>query len=121
MTLRSAIWRLNYPRALSAQLIGRINGLYNTVLACMVLVAAFMLDARPGSYAIIYPIVAVVSLLGVLQFSKIRVRGEARLLRRARLIPTGVSDDGCLDTGGSIRLDYAAPPASSWPVLPSGG
>jgi hypothetical protein len=88
ITLRSAVWRMNYPRALRAQIIGRINGLYNTVLAAMVLLAAFALNAEPAVYAILYPVVAVISLLGVLQFSRIRVRGEGQLLRRARLIPT---------------------------------
>ncbi len=106
ITLRSAVWRLNYPRNLRAQIIGRINGVYNIVLASMVLAAAFALDAQPAVYAILYPVVAVVSLLGVLQFSKIRVRGERQLLRRARLIPSGLAGDDCLESGG-VRPDYS--------------
>ena len=107
VTLRSAVWRLNYPRALRAQLIGRINGIYNTVLAAMVLVAAFALDAYPGIYAVLYPVVALVSLIGVLSFSRIRVRGEGALLRRARLIPAAIGGDDGSAIGGSARPDYA--------------
>ncbi len=107
ITLRSAVWRLNYPRNLRAQIIGRINGVYNTVLAGMVLAAAFALDARPGIYAILYPVVAAVSLFGVLQFSRIRVRGEGALLKRAKLVAAGASADPSIESGGAPVLDYS--------------
>ncbi len=99
ITLRSAVWRLNYPRRQRAQIIGRINGVYNTVLSTMVLAAAFALDRVPGVYAIIYPAVAIVSLFGVLHYSRIRVRGERQLLRRARLTPAGRAVD---ESGNAI-------------------
>jgi len=95
VTLRSAVWRLNYPRALRGQIISRISGIYNTVLSLMVLAAAWSLDAAPQSYALIYLVVAVVSLAGIGQFSRVRVRGEARLLKRAgALQPAAVEADG---------------------------
>lgn len=103
VTLRSAVWRLNYPKALRGQIISRINGVYNTVLAAMVLASAFALNFRPGLYAVIYPIVALVSLVGVLQFSRIRVRGEGALLRRRRLVPAAPG----IDPEGHETLDYA--------------
>jgi hypothetical protein len=103
ITLRSAVWRLNYPRALRAQIIGRINGIYNTMLSATVLVSAILLDSHPGLYAVIYPVIAAVSLVGVLQFSRIKVRGEAGLLRRARLVPTAAS----VDAEGGATPDYA--------------
>jgi hypothetical protein len=83
VTLRSAVWRLNYPRALRGQIISRITSVNNTVLSLMVLASAWILDIAPQSYAILYVLVAIVSLLGIEQFRKIRVRGETRLLRRA--------------------------------------
>src|SRR5690606_34928193 len=83
VTLRSAVWRFNYPRALRGQIISRITGIYNTILSLMVLAAAWILDVAPQSYALIYLIVAVVSLLGIGQFSRVRVRGEARLDRKS--------------------------------------
>ena len=85
VTLRSGVWRMNYPRHVRGQIVSRINGLYNAVLAVMVLVAAFWLDRQPVAYAVIYPVVAVVSLIGVVQYSRIRVRGERQMLARARL------------------------------------
>src|SRR5690606_28490788 len=53
VTLRSAVWRLNYPRALRGQIISRISGIYNTVLSLVVLSAAWILDMAPQAYAII--------------------------------------------------------------------
>ena len=97
ITLRSAVWRMNYPRALRGQIISRINGVYNTVLAGMVLIAAFILDVQPASYAIIYPVVALVSLIGVVQYSKIRVRGEGRQIRRFHMQPAAVNELDVVD------------------------
>lgn len=106
VTLRSAVWRLNYPRALRGQIISRINGVYNTVLAGMVLVSALALDGNPGLYAIIYPVVAVVSLFGVVQFSRVRVRGEAGLLRRIHLAPAGPSEMSSVGMLDGDQLGY---------------
>lgn len=105
VTLRSAVWRMNYPRQLRGQIISRINGVYNTVLAGMVLLAAFWLDHYPGAYAIIYPVVALVSLFGVLQYSRIRVRGEGALLRRVRLRPAAPAVDEAI-VGGGETIGY---------------
>ncbi|MEM1012184.1 MAG: MFS transporter [Planctomycetota bacterium] len=107
VTLRSAVWRLNYPRAIRGQVIGRINGLYNFVLAVVTLAAALAMDKRPASFAIIYPVVAVISLFGVLQYSRIRVRGETTLLKRARLVPTAARPSMFLGSSGALHLDYA--------------
>jgi MFS family permease len=103
VTLRSAVWRLNYPRALRGQIISRITSVYNTVLSLMVLAAAWILDLAPQSYAVIYVIVALVSLAGIEQFRKVRVRGEARLLRRAGAIhPAAVETDLALGDEGGV-------------------
>ena len=100
VTLRSAVWRLNYPRALRGQIISRITSVNNTVLSLMVLAAAWMLDVAPESYAILYVVIAIVSLLGIGQFRRIRVRGESRLLRRAGAIRPASIDPSPL--GGGI-------------------
>lgn len=103
VTLRSAVWRLNYPRALRGQIISRISGVYNTVLSLMVLSAAWILDLAPQSYAVIYVIVALVSLAGIEQFRKVRVRGEGRLLRRSAPIqPAAVETDLAMGEEGGV-------------------
>ena len=114
VTLRSAVWRLNYPKAIRGQIISRINGVYNAVLAAMVLASAFALDREPASFALIYPAIAVVSLLGILQFSRIRVRGEGAMLRRKLLRPAGpaVDADGN-ETLGWERAESADPGESA--------
>ncbi len=101
VTLRSAVWRLNYPRALRGQIISRITGVNNTILSLMVLAAAWLLDVAPQSYAVLYVVVALVSLAGIEQFRKIRVRGEARLLARAGAIkPAAIEATTLGETGG---------------------
>lgn len=103
VTLRSAVWRLNYPRSLRGQIISRITGVYNTVLSLMVLSAAWILDLAPQSYAVIYVIVALVSLVGIEQFRKVRVRGEARLLRRSGTIqPAAIEPNSVLGEEGGV-------------------
>jgi hypothetical protein len=100
VTLRSAVWRMNYPRALRGQIISRITSVNNTILSLMVLAAAWMLDFAPQSYAVLYVVIAIISLLGIGQFRRIRVRGEARLLSRASSIrPAGIETVALGDAG----------------------
>src|SRR5918992_4472623 len=47
ITVRSAIWRSNYPRNLRGQIIGRITMLATTVLAATTLGGALWLDRDP--------------------------------------------------------------------------
>lgn len=85
LTVRSAIWRFNYPRQTRGQLVGRITMLATTVLTLTTFVGAWWLDRNPAAYAWLYPIAATLGILGIWQFSQIRVRGEGRMLRAERL------------------------------------
>lgn len=81
VTVRSAIWRFNYPRHVRAQVIARISAVATATLAVTTLVGAKWLDAQPEAYAILYPIAALLGVVGIWQFSQIRVRHEWKLLR----------------------------------------
>lgn len=84
ITLRSAIWRANYPRAVRAQITGRIAVVATTVLAATTFVGSYLLDRDPRAYVYLYPTAALVGALGIWQFSKIRVRTESLLIRSER-------------------------------------
>jgi hypothetical protein len=84
ITIRSAIWRANYPQHTRGQIIGRITMLATTVLAATTLLGALWLDRDPGAFVYLYPLAAGLGVLGIWQFSRIRVRGEGRHLRRER-------------------------------------
>ena len=104
VTLRSTIWRYNYPRQSRAQIVSRITVVYNLILGSMTFAGAMLLDAFPASYALMYPLLAAVSLIGVHNYSKIRVRGEGARLRQQRLGDGDATADG-------PRLDYERPSA----------
>ncbi|MBC7782766.1 MAG: MFS transporter [Burkholderiales bacterium] len=86
VTVRSTIWRYNYPRHLRGQVVGRINMIATAVLALTTFLGSRLLDHQPGAYIYLYLCAAVLGLIGVWQFSHVRVRRERTMLRQARLV-----------------------------------
>jgi len=84
ITIRSAIWRSNYPRQTRGQIIARITVIATTVLAATTLLGALWLDRDPGAFVYLYPLAAALGAVGIWQFSHVRVRGEGQSLRRER-------------------------------------
>ncbi|MEM6313228.1 MAG: MFS transporter, partial [Planctomycetota bacterium] len=80
ITLRSAVWRSNYPTSSRARIVGRITVVYMATLAVLTTGGALFLDYMPASYAVMYPLFAAISAVGIYEFSRIRVRGEASQL-----------------------------------------
>jgi hypothetical protein len=82
ITIRSSIWRANYPRQTRGQIVARISVVSTSTLAATTLVGSLWLDRDPGAYVYLYPIASALGIVGIWQFSQIRVRGEGRTLRR---------------------------------------
>jgi hypothetical protein len=82
ITIRSAIWRANYPREVRGQITGRIATVATAVLAGTTFLGSYLLDLDPRAYTYLYPAAALLGAVGIWQFSKIRVRREALLRRR---------------------------------------
>ncbi len=82
ITIRSAIWRHNYPRQTRGQIVGRITMIATAVLATTTLLGALWLDRDPGAFVYLYPLAAGLGVIGIWQFSGIRVRGEGSMLRK---------------------------------------
>src|SRR5688572_25575435 len=85
ITVRSAIWRFNYPRHTRARIIGRITMAATGVLALTTLLGSAWLDRDPAAYVYLYPLAAALGVVGIWQFSRIRVRKEGQMLRRELL------------------------------------
>ncbi|MCC6679482.1 MAG: MFS transporter [Phycisphaeraceae bacterium] len=85
VTIRSVIWRYNYPRHLRGQIIARITVIATMVLAGATYFGARWLDRDPGAYIYLYPGAALIGAIGIWQFSYIRVRHEERILREQQL------------------------------------
>lgn len=106
ITIRSGIWRANYPRQFRGQLISRIAVVATAVLAVTTFVGSYLLDQNPMAYVYVYPVAAGVGLVGIWQFSHIRVRREISLRRREEQLyaprPENVAQTG----GESNVLNY---------------
>ena len=84
ITVRSSIWRFNYPRQTRGQIIGRITAVATAVLAATTLLGSLWLDRDAGAFVYLYPMAALLGLLGIWEFAQVRVRGEGQMLRRER-------------------------------------
>src|SRR5687768_16549646 len=82
ITIRSSIWRANYPRQLRGQLTSRIATVATFVLAVTTFAGSCLLDQDPRAFVYIYPTAALLGAVGIWQFSRIRVRREVLLRRR---------------------------------------
>lgn len=87
VTVRSAIWRSNYPREVRGQITSRIQGMRSVISVFAVQCAAAIGDADPASYRYVFPAAAVFGAIGVVLLPRVRVRGERSELRRNRQVP----------------------------------
>jgi hypothetical protein len=91
VTVRSAVWRANYPRRYRGRITARLAIL--TIFALLIgsLGAALLLDRDPMSFRVFYPAGALVAAVGVISYSRVRTRRERELLayeRRPTVRPT---------------------------------
>lgn len=88
VTVRSVIWRANYPRHLRGQIIGRITVVATAVLAASTFFGSAWLDKDPRAFVYLYPAAAALGAIGIWQFSNIRVRKEGQVLRQQQALYT---------------------------------
>jgi hypothetical protein len=92
-TIRSEIWRCNYPRHIRAQIIGRISIVSTSVLAFTTMLGSHWLDQNPNAFVYLYPAAAILGAIGIYQFSNIRVREEGKTLRRLQRVYAPVPEE----------------------------
>lgn len=80
VTLRSTVWRQNYPQAYRAQITGRFTALASLIFAAGPLIGYYIIDLYPDSFRWLYRATALIAAVGVVAFSRIRLRGEKHLL-----------------------------------------
>ena len=85
ITIRSSIWRANYPRAVRGQITSRIATAATFVLAVATFAGSFLLDRNPRAFVFLYPTAALLGAIGIWQFSGIRVRREKALNKLEQL------------------------------------
>jgi MFS family permease len=84
VTIRTAIWRANYGRDARSTAVGRFETTRQLVVALGGLCIGWLLDADPEKFRYVTPIAAVIGIVGLNTFSRLRVRGERALLARER-------------------------------------
>lgn len=78
ITVRSVIWSLNYGRAVRARTTGRLQVITSLVMVLTSALAGALLDAEPGAFRMLYLTAALLSVAGIVAFSRVAVIGEAR-------------------------------------------
>ncbi len=94
VTLRSTVWRMNYPRELRARITGRFAMLTSAGLFLWPALASVCFDASPTSFRLVYPVGGAVAIVAAVAFAGVRLRGERSLLRAEREAPAASGGAG---------------------------
>ncbi|MFH1747208.1 MAG: hypothetical protein ABIG44_09220 [Planctomycetota bacterium] len=82
ITLRTAMWKVNYPQAQRASIAGRLQKL-RILLSLLTSVAlGALFNKNPELYRFVYPTMAILGLLSLWPIRRLRMRGEPTELRR---------------------------------------
>ncbi len=92
LTVRSALWKSNYPASVRGQVTARLQRARFVVSVLTSLGAAAVCDRDPAAYQIIYPMAAGLGLFAVWMIRRLHVRGERSELRGAGRRPAGNAD-----------------------------
>ena len=84
ITLRSAIWKSNYPHMERGRITARLQAVREVVMVASSMSAAALCDKSPLSYSYIYPVAAILGSIGIISLQKLHIRGERAELQRLR-------------------------------------
>ncbi|MHC4108363.1 MAG: MFS transporter [Planctomycetota bacterium] len=93
VTLRSTIWRANYPRHTRARLAGRLATVQSLVMTAAALGLGAAMQVSGEAFRVVLPVAGCLGLVGAWLYRGLRVRGERLHLRaeRAHVDGNGVS------------------------------
>lgn len=82
VTLRTTVWRANYPRTARASLAGKLATAQAIVMIGASLAIGAAVKVHEDAFRLVYPVAAAVGLIGAWTYSGMRMRGH-RALRQA--------------------------------------
>ena len=82
ITLRSAIWRANFPRHVRGQITGRITVIYSLVIALSAGLTGLLMNHWPEVWRLTFPIAGLMGLVAAWRYQRVRIRMGARLRRQ---------------------------------------
>lgn len=84
VTIRSAVWRANYPRNARANMAGKLATVQSLAVAAIGFILAEAMGWREELFRVVYPLAAVCGLFGAHIYRGLRVRGHRALLNAER-------------------------------------
>lgn len=81
ITMRTGVWRANYPRADRTRIAGQLSSVQSVVITVAGAVIGLAVDWHPSSYHIVFFAAALGGVLGTWVYRGVRLRGERRLMR----------------------------------------
>lgn len=84
ITLRTAIWGANYPRADRARIAGNLATVQGIVISLVGAGLGLAMDWDESSFHWLFPLSALGGLIGVAIYRSVRLRGQKRLARHER-------------------------------------
>ena len=107
ITLRSAIWRANFPRHVRGQITGRITVIYSLVIAVSAGVTGFLMNHWPEIWRLTFPVAGVMGLVAAWRYQRVRIRMGARLRKQEQ-------DQAANRRGGQLRQSLAILKKDHW-------
>ena len=80
VTLRSTVWRANYPRHARATMAGKLAAVQAVIMALIAYAIGSAMNYNDEAFRYMYPIAAAIGLIGVSVYSGMRMRGHKALL-----------------------------------------
>lgn len=84
VTVRTSIWKSNYPRSHRARIAGRLQALSALLMIGMGATVSLLFDRHAEYYRLVYPAIAIVGVLSLIPLRRVRVRREPHELRLHR-------------------------------------
>lgn len=81
VTIRTTLWRANYPRANRASVAGKLAMVQSTMLSLVGLSVGAAMDFNEQIFHLLYPVGGLAGFAGVAIYSRVRLRGQRRLAR----------------------------------------
>lgn len=84
VTVRSAFWKHNYPVEKRGRIAARLQIVRYSLGIAVVTLVSVLFDINPRLYHIVYPAVAFIGVLGLMQLRPLRIRGERAQFAQSR-------------------------------------
>ncbi len=81
VTLRSTVWRANYPRHARATLAGKLATVQAILMAGTAYAIGQAMNFNPEAFRVVYPVAAGIGFIGALAYSGMRMRGHRALIK----------------------------------------